>query len=1459
MLSNFTSKFFQQDQDQFAPLAYFPRRFIQLASMSAMKDRATVGLTSFGKRFLSSVLCVLAFSCGSATAGAPTISDIANQSTNRGVSTAAIPFTVGDAETAASSLTVSASSSNQALVPNSNIVFGGSGANRTVTVTPKAFLNGEQSGVATITITVSDGGLTNSDTFVLTSIAPAGTVVAWGHSSTTNVPAGLTGVTALWGGGTGALKGDGTAVAWGPNDYGQADVPAGLSGVTAISATSHTVALKSDGTVVAWGRNDYGQTNVPAGLNGVTAIAGGGEQHTVVLKSDGTVGGWGGNEFGQISVPLGLSGVIAIAGGWTHTLALKNDGTVVAWGGNEYGQINVPVGLTGVTAIAAGVNHSLALKSDGTVVAWGDNGWGQTNVPVGLSGVTAIAGGNSHSVALKSNGTVVTWGSGQTNTGVYPEFGQAIVPAGLTGVTAIAAGHYHTVALTNANPPTISGIADQSTNRGVSTAAIPFNVGDAETAAASLTVSASSSNQALVPNSNIVFGGSGANRTVTMTPKAFLNGGQSGIATITITVSDGGLTTSDTFVLTSIAPAGTVEAWGWNQYGQTTVPAGLSGITAVAAGLAHTVALKSDGTVVAWGSNAQGQTDVPPGLNGVAAIAAGELHTVALKSDGTVVAWGSNAQGQTDVPPGLNGVMAIAAGGGHTVALKSDGTVVVWGSDQYHQMTVPTGLTEVTAIAAGRFNTVALKSDGSLVAWGAGMTSPENWPEFGQSIVPVGLTGVAAIAGGGGHTLALTSNGEVVAWGYNGNGQTNVPVGLAGVAAIAAGVENNLILKNDGTVAAWGLNTEGQTVVPVGLSGVTAIASGFEHTVALTSLAKVLTVSPVSHGTITGGGTFAPGATATLTATPDAGYIFVSWTGSASGTTNPLQLLMDSDKTVGAAFAPDLADSDGDGLSNYAEAVIYQTNPNLADSDGDGLSDAHEVGLGRFSIIAGSFTWAQARAGAHARNGELACFPSQESWDRAMESLGANALDDYSGLWIGASDATTEGTWKWVNGAPFSFSQWGISRPSAATGNTLDYAEVCGGAGGEIGKWFDRSPTTVRDGYLLETGYATDPNVADADGDGLNDGAEEAAGSNPFLADTDGDGLTDAQEVNLTHTSPKLADTNNNGTNDALEDADADTLNNLAEVTQYGTDPLQADTDGDGLSDGAEVHFAGSYYKLVQGSFTYPQAAADAASKGGRIAGFPSASDYLRVAGKARQTTQGYLWIGLSDATIEGTWVWTDGSATTYTRWLAGQPDGAAAENNTIIAPNSTLWADSVPNFAAVGYIFERVGSNPLDPDTDGDGLTDGMEVNSTHSSPVWEDTDGDGLLDGVEVNTYGSSPIKVDTDDDGLNDRLEIEIYHSNPSLADTDGDGFDDLFEVNTGFNPALATSTPEAVSSIRTAVEFRFNAAAGVSYRIEGSTDLQNWTTLETDIIGQSNVVTRFYSTENQEMRYFRPRRN
>jgi alpha-tubulin suppressor-like RCC1 family protein len=79
----------------------------------------------------------------------------------------------------------------------------------------------------------------------------------------------------------------------------------------------------------------------------------------------------------------------------------------------------------------------------------------------------------------------------------------------------------------------------------------------------------------------------------------------------------------------------------------------------------------SDSTVVGWGYNGHGQITIPAGLSGVNAIAAGGSYSLALKSDGTVVGWGSNWYGQITIPAGLPGMTAIAAGGSHSLALKA--------------------------------------------------------------------------------------------------------------------------------------------------------------------------------------------------------------------------------------------------------------------------------------------------------------------------------------------------------------------------------------------------------------------------------------------------------------------------------------------------------------------------------------------------------------------------------------------------------------------------------------------------------------------------------------------------------------------------------------------------------------------------------------------------------------------
>ena len=294
--------------------------------------------------------------------------------------------------------------------------------------------------------------------------------------------------------------------------------------------------------------------------------------------------------------------------------------------------------------------------------------------------------------------------------------------------------------------------------------------------------------------------------------------------------------------------AGTVMAWGRNDYGQCNIPASASsGVSGIAGGVEHTIALK-DGAVLAWGNNSYGQCTISASaLSGVTAIAGGEIHNIALKN-GAVLAWGNNSYGQCTIPASaLSGVTAIAGGYAHTIALKN-GAVLAWGYNGWRQCNIPaSALTGVSAIAGGYYHTIALK-DGAVLAWGCNeqgeclgtnTSGSSIISSIADGTVPVQingvtLTGVSAIAGGYYHTIAL-KNGAVLAWGNNSYGQCTIPASaLSGVTAIAGGYYHNIALKN-GAVLAWGNNSYGQCNIPASASsGVSAIAGGIFYTIALT-------------------------------------------------------------------------------------------------------------------------------------------------------------------------------------------------------------------------------------------------------------------------------------------------------------------------------------------------------------------------------------------------------------------------------------------------------------------------------------------------------------------------------------------------------------------------------------------------------------------------------------------------
>ncbi len=465
-----------------------------------------------------------------------------------------------------------------------------------------------------------------------------------------------------------AVGGNGSVWAWGQNIDGElgnnsttaSNTPiqvTGLGSVVRVAAgVHHSTALKSDGSMWAWGDNTYGQLgtgNNVASLSPVASLAcsaippapgrsyssnrlRASEKFSMAVRNDGTVWAWGQNTNGQLgngnttnqSSPVqaaSLTNVTGIATGWYHSLAVKNDGTVWAWGYNGYGELgsgntnsqptpNPVPGLTGMVAVAAGAYHSVALKSDGSVWGWGYNGDGElgdgtTNerfspvLTIGISGVIAIAAGDHHTLALKSDGTVWTWGwngYGQQGDGTLTSDTSPVQVANLSGVIAISGGNGYSLALKSDG--TVWG-----------------------------------------------WGAGGA--------------GQLG---------DGANQNRTEVVRTS----------------------GLTDIVGIAAGDGHSMAVRSDGTVWTWGLNTYGQlgngtttnSNIPVEvivqsgvLTNAVAVAAGVAHSLALTSDGTIWAWGLNDDGQFGEASPASSTVALAAvapgiGGVVTLTLNVSGS-----------------------------------------------------------------------------------------------------------------------------------------------------------------------------------------------------------------------------------------------------------------------------------------------------------------------------------------------------------------------------------------------------------------------------------------------------------------------------------------------------------------------------------------------------------------------------------------------------------------------------------------------------------------------------------------------------------------------------------------------------------------------------------------------------------------
>lgn len=528
-------------------------------------------------------------------------------------------------------------------------------------------------------------------------------------------------------------------------------------------------------------------------------------------------------------------------------------------------------------AVSSGTNYTLTLKADGTVWAWGLNTSGQlglgnttnTAVPVaipGLTGVAAIATGDAHSIALKTDGTVRTWGrntNSQLGDTLTTDRSTPYQPPSLTNIIAIAAGDSHSLFLKN----------------------------DGTVWACGLNI-----------DGQLGIGGTLGTNTIVQVK------GINGIGNL-INISAIAAGSAHSIARRT---DGTVCTWGLNANGQlgdnstTTrrnpylIPSGsLSGVIAIAAGDAFSLALKNDNSVRAWGLNISGQLGdgtttqriVPvavSSLAGATAISAGDTHALALKADGTAFSWGLNSSAQLGIGnttnglapvqiPGVATALALAGGTSHTHLLLSDGRLLSFGDNTNGQLgdglvtptrltlVQPTAWTDVSALATGASHSLAVRSSGNGTVWSWGLNNNGQLGDNSTTLrrLPVqvpGLANITQVAAGASHSLALTSNGTLRTWGLNtsgqlGNGNTTQsllpltltsPSGLTAITAIAAGDNHSLALKTGGFVWVWGLNTNGQlgdgltasrtsAFQLTSLSNATAVAAGNSHSLALKS------------------------------------------------------------------------------------------------------------------------------------------------------------------------------------------------------------------------------------------------------------------------------------------------------------------------------------------------------------------------------------------------------------------------------------------------------------------------------------------------------------------------------------------------------------------------------------------------------------------------------------------------
>ncbi|MBU1692860.1 MAG: hypothetical protein KKC51_02740, partial [Verrucomicrobia bacterium] len=387
-----------------------------------------------------------------------------------------------------------------------------------------------------------------------------------------------------------------------------------------------------------------------------------------------------------------------------------------------------------------------------------------------------------------------------------------------------------------------------------------------------------------------------------------------------------------------------------------------------------------------------------------------------------------------------------------------------------------------------------------------------------------------------------------------------------------------------------------------------------------------------------------------------------------------------------------------------------------------------------YRLIQSPLNWTQAREDAVKRGGYLASITSPDEWSNILKQIGTAMLNKE--VWIGATDEGQEGNWRWLTGETWNYTRWAGGQPNnnggqhyghlwAATGNTYGWDDVKN----VIFPYYlleingtqtppppppplpDPDPV-VNTYRLIQSSLTWHGAVADAVKRGGYLATITSAAEWTELLKQVGSAMLN-KEVWIGATDEGKEGTWRWVTGETWKYARwaSGQPNNSGGRQHYGH--LWAATGSAyGWDDVADVIFpyylleidktetppppdpVVNTYRLIQSSFTWQEALADAVKRGGYLATVTSAAEWTELVNQvgAAALAGREVWLGATDEAKEGTWRWVTGENWSYSRWAAGQPNNARKKQHYLhlwAATGSQLAWDDMENTACRYYLLE--------------------------------------------------------------------------------------------------------------------------------------------------------------------------